>query len=151
MDWNHKLGVYESRTNHVHTYISYICNPVDLSFVNLSIQAKHIRSDLEKWVNWVLMCGGLFTLFKITYIKFPVQDLAPNHKVSKPGLEPQAWASEIWSRARAHCKPLSGPGLAWAWTGSARRAQGLKPGPAHHYYEMPVYSTASHRSCCSNH
>ena len=82
-----------------------------LSFVNLSNQVKHIRLDLEKWVNQVLMCGRLFTLFKITYIKFPVQDIASNHKVLKPGIEPQAWA----------------------WMGFAWQAQGLKASPAHHW------------------
>jgi hypothetical protein len=41
------------------------------------------------------MHAGLFDLFKIIYTILPVEDLAPNHKVSKPGLEPQAWASEI--------------------------------------------------------
>jgi hypothetical protein len=38
---------------------------------------------------------GLFNLFKIIDTIFPVKDLAPNDQVSKPGLEPQAWASEI--------------------------------------------------------
>jgi hypothetical protein len=43
----------------------------------------------------VLMCVGLFNLFKIIYTILPVEDLTPNHKVLKPRLEPQAWASEI--------------------------------------------------------
>jgi hypothetical protein len=66
---------------------------------------------------------GLFNLFKIIYTILPVEDLASNHKASKPGLEPQAWASKIWSRARAHCKPSSGLGSAWAWTGSGFEAR----------------------------
>jgi hypothetical protein len=74
-----------------------------------------------------------FHAFRVLILPFWLYICILDHNVSKPGLEPQAWASEIWSQARAHCKPLSGPGWAWAWTGSARRAQGLRPGPAHHY------------------
>jgi hypothetical protein len=58
---------------------------------------------------------GLFNLFKIIYTILPVEDLASNHKVLKPRLEPQAWASKILSWAQAHCKPSSG--LGWAGLG----------------------------------
>jgi hypothetical protein len=74
-----------------------------------------------------------FHAFMVLILPFWSYICILDHNVSKPGLEPRARASEIWSQARAHCKPLSGPGWAWAWTGSARRAQGLRPGPAHHY------------------
>jgi hypothetical protein len=38
---------------------------------------------------------GSFNLFNIIYTILPVEDLTPNHRVLKPGLEPQAWAYEI--------------------------------------------------------
>jgi hypothetical protein len=53
-----------------------------------------------------LMPVGLFNLFKIIDTIFPVKDLAPNDKVSKPGLEPQAWASQISSQAYSNRFPV---------------------------------------------
>jgi len=59
---------------------------------------------------------------------------ADQNRYVKPGLEPQAQASEMSSQARAHFKPSSRLGWAWAWMGWAWQAQGLRPGPAHHYW-----------------
>ena len=88
-----------------------------LSFVNLSIQAKYIKPGLEKVSESLFQSVGLFNLFKITYTILPVEDIAPNHKVSKPRLEPQAWAS----KSEARPKPTASPhqGLAWLGLGQA--------------------------------
>jgi len=70
--------------------------------------------------------------FFVPLLTIFIEYLQAKTEISKPGLEPWAWASEILSRAQAHFKPSSGSGLAWAWTGWAQRAQGLRPSPAHH-------------------
>jgi len=72
-------------------------------------------------------CGSPQVIFIIYFPQLEVDKYR-----CKPGLEPQARASEISGQAQAHFKPSSGSGLARAWTGWARRAQGLKPSPAHH-------------------
>ena len=79
-----------------------------------------------------------FYTFVVLILPFWLYICILDHNVSKPGLEPRARASEIWSQARAHCKPLLGPSRAQAWTGSAQQAQGLRPSPAHHYCEHPT-------------
>jgi hypothetical protein len=97
---------------------------------NISHHTDLSQTCLDKVSESLFQSVGFFNLFNIIYTILPVEDLTPNHRVSKLGLEPQAWAYEIWSRAQAHCKPSSGLGWAWAWMGSAWRAQGLKSGPA---------------------
>jgi hypothetical protein len=45
---------------------------------------------------------GFFNLFNIIYTILPVDDLAPNHRVLKPGLEPQARAVQDYDLYLIH-------------------------------------------------
>jgi hypothetical protein len=55
------------------------------------------------------MHAGLFNLFKIIYTILPVEDLAPNHKVSKPGLG--------FPKSEAGPEPTASPRQGRAWLG----------------------------------
>jgi hypothetical protein len=89
---------------------AYIRNPVDFVFL-LTCQFRQNTSDhaWKKVSESLFQSPGFFNLFKIIYTILPVEDLAPNHKVSKPRLG--------LPKSEARPKPTASPHQGWAGLG----------------------------------